>query len=321
MIPIFYSDEFLQHQTGSWHPECPGRLTAIKEYLESRPWADQLEWRLPTPLDQQPRLSDERDRLQAALAAVHPPEHIALIRKLAHEGGGAVDPDTVVSPNSYDVAQLAVSAWLDGVDVVTKTHRPAFALVRPPGHHATADQSMGFCLFSNAAIAALYALTLPGIHQVGILDWDVHHGNGTQSIVEHHANIRYCSLHESPHYPGTGDRQERGEFNNVLNIPMGAGSTGEDYQQKFHTEVLPFLCKTPPDLLIISAGYDATYADPLAHIALQPKDFRAFTHECLSMTPTLLFGLEGGYDFSSLAESVAETLAACVDSYGETAKP
>ena len=311
MLPIFYSDEFLEHQTGSWHPECSGRLTAIKQHLESMPWADQLEWRSPTPIDQQPQ-APQGDRLQSAIAAVHPPEHVALIRQLATQGGGAIDPDTIVSPRSYDVAQLAVSAWLDGVDTVLQSQRPALALVRPPGHHATANRAMGFCLFSNAAIAALYALEQPGIQRVAILDWDVHHGNGTQSIVEHHAHIRYCSLHESPHYPGTGDRTEKGAFENVLNIPMKAGSGRDDYQAAFQKEVIPFLTSTPPDLLLISAGYDATYADPLAHIALPPDAFGYFTRQCLNITPAVLFGLEGGYDFTTLAESVASTLAACL---------
>ena len=312
MIPIFYSDEFLEHKTGSWHPECPGRLTAVKRHLESQPWADQLEWRSPTPIDQQPQTA-KGDRLQSAIAVVHPPEHIALIRQLATQGGGAVDPDTMVSPHSYDVAQLAVSAWLDGVDTVLQTQTPAFALVRPPGHHATANQAMGFCLFSNAAIAALYALEQPGIERVAILDWDVHHGNGTQAIVEHNAHIRYCSLHESPHYPGTGDRTEKGEFDNVLNIPMKAGSTGEDYQTAFQKEVIPFLTDHRPELLLISAGYDATYADPLAHISLQPDAFGEFTRQCLGITPALLFGLEGGYDFATLAESVSSTLSVCLN--------
>ena len=306
MIPIFYSDEFLEHQTGRWHPECPGRLTAIKQHLESMPWADQLDWRSPTPINQQPN-TPKGDRLQSAIAAVHPPEHVALIQKLATQGGGAVDPDTIVSPRSYDVAQLAVSAWLDGVDTVLKTRRPAFALVRPPGHHATASQAMGFCLFSSAAIAALYALEQPSVKCVAILDWDVHHGNGTQAIVEHQRNICYCSLHESPHYPGTGDRTERGEFDNVLNIPMSAGSMAEEYAIAFQDEVIPFLTRHHPDLLLISAGYDATYADPLAHIALQPDAFGHFTRQCLEITPALLFGLEGGYDFTTLSESVSST--------------
>lgn len=324
MIPIFYSDEFLDHQTGGWHPECPGRLTAIKEHLESRPWANQLEWRSPTPIHQQPihPLSNgstpnypnepKRDRLQTAIAAVHPPEHIALIRQLATQGGGAIDPDTIVSPRSYDVALLAVSAWLDSVDTVLRTQRPAFALVRPPGHHCTANRAMGFCLFSNAAIAALYALEQDGVERVAILDWDVHHGNGTQAIVEHNPKIRYCSLHESPNYPGTGDRSERGEFENVLNIPMKSGSQLKEYETAFQNEVIPFLQRDCPDLMLVSAGYDAIYADPLSRIALQPDDFGHFTRQCLELTPAIVFGLEGGYDFTTLARAVASTMEPCI---------
>ncbi|MEM9218836.1 MAG: histone deacetylase [Cyanobacteria bacterium P01_F01_bin.150] len=381
MFPIFYSDEFLEHQTGRWHPECPGRLTAIKKHLESMPWADQLEWRSPTPIDQQPtnqqsinqqsanhqpanqkpfiqqslhphpshpqpnhpqpspqtanaqtlklpnsqtpKLPNSQtprnpnaqasDRLQTAIAEVHPSEHVALIRQLAVSGGGAIDPDTIVSPRSYDVAQLAVSAWLDGVDTVLSTQRPAFALVRPPGHHAEARRAMGFCLFSNAAIAALYALEKSGIERVAILDWDVHHGNGTQSIVEHNPRIKYCSLHEFPHYPGTGSRSEKGEFDNVLNIPMVAGSTIEEYTAAFQDKVMPFLTSDRLDLLLVSAGYDAAYADPLAHIALNPEDFSQLTRYCTDINQSVLFGLEGGYDFNALAAAVAATIEPCLE--------
>ncbi|MGK7888080.1 MAG: histone deacetylase [Leptolyngbyaceae cyanobacterium] len=311
MIPIFYSDEFLDHYTGPYHPECPGRLTAIKTHLETQAWSDQLDWRSPTPITQQP--TDETgDRLQQAIATAHPPEHVGLIRRLAEKGGGHADGDTPVSPRSYEVAQLAVSAWLDGVDTVLHTQRPAFALVRPPGHHAMATQAMGFCLFSNAAIAALYALRQPNVNHVAILDWDVHHGNGTQAIVEHHPHIRYCSLHEFPHYPGTGKRTDRGAHGNVLNIPMQAGSTFAEYDVAFPQEVIPFLQRDNPDLLIISAGYDATQADPLANIALQPEDFGHLTRYCLKMTPQILFGLEGGYDFEAIAHAVAATLVPCL---------
>ena len=306
MIPIFYSDDFLEHQTGAYHPESPGRLTAVKQHLSSLPWAPQLDWRSPTPLDQQ------EARLDHALRAVHPSDHVALIQQLSKQGGGHIDADTPVSPRSYDVARLAVNAWLDGVETVLQTQRPAFALVRPPGHHATAIQAMGFCLFSNAAIAALYALKQPGVERVAILDWDVHHGNGTQAIVELHPEIRYCSLHESPNYPGTGAATDTGRFNNVLNLPMTAGSMLSDYETVMQRQVIPFLEGDRPDILIISAGYDANKADPLSGIALQPQDFGQFTQYCLNITSTILFGLEGGYDFTALAHSVAATLEPCL---------
>lgn len=304
MLPIIYSDEFLLHETGFFHPEKPGRLTAIKQALEAATWADQLEWRQPTPVDQRSLIS--------TLEQVHSPRYIQGIRQLASRGGGYLDADTPISHRSFEVALLAVSAWMDGVDHALETGEPGFVLARPPGHHALSNIGMGFCIFSNAAIAAHYALEKPGVDRVAILDWDVHHGNGTQAIVEPHAHIAYCSLHESPQYPGTGYAEERGYHNNVLNLPMNSGSTIADYAPAFEHKVIPFLTDFQPDLLIISAGYDATYADPLADIALQPEDFGVFTQYCLQLTRRIVFGLEGGYDFEAIGKSVVATVGQCL---------
>ncbi len=306
MFPIFYSDQFLDHDTGFYHPENAGRLTAVTAALKATPWANQLDWRTPTPAD----LADPR--LANALYAVHPVNYVTAVQKLAAAGGGHIDPDTIVSPRSDQVALLAVNAWLDGIDAVLQTSQPAFALTRPPGHHALAQRGMGFCIFSNAAIAAHYALNQPNIERVAILDWDVHHGNGTQAIVEGNPQIAYCSLHEFPHYPGTGAAHERGKFDNVRNFPMAAGSTLKDYQPLFEQQILPFLQDFCPDLLIVSAGYDAAQADPLAHISLQPEDYGILTDLCFQVTPKVLFGLEGGYDYPALAASVISTIERCL---------
>jgi acetoin utilization deacetylase AcuC-like enzyme len=155
-------------------------------------------------------------------------------------------------------------------------------LARPPGHHAESDVGMGFCLFSNAAIAAFYALQQPGIERVAILDWDVHHGNGTQAIVETSKQIAFCSLHQYPCYPGTGRATERGFHDNVLNLPVRPGSDVAVYQPLFEKKIIPFLSNFQPDLLIVSAGYDANADDPLAMINLQPKDYGLFTDYCLN---------------------------------------
>ncbi len=306
MLSVFYSDVFLEHDTGSYHPENAGRLRAIAAALNSAPWAGQLAWRSPTPTDVHP------NRLMAALHAVHPEKYVEAVKYVADHGGGHVDPDTVISPRSYAAATLAVNAWIDGVDSVVQTNDPAFVLARPPGHHAMPKLGMGFCIFSNAAIAAHYALTQPGIQRVGILDWDVHHGNGTQAIVEHNPQIAFCSLHESPQYPGTGAALEHGDYDNVLNFPMAAGSTLADYQPLFEQKIVPFFQAFKPDLLIISAGYDATQADPLASICLQPSDYGIFAGYCLQICDRLLFGLEGGYDHDALAQSVVATIGRCL---------
>ncbi|HEY9693394.1 MAG TPA: histone deacetylase [Oculatellaceae cyanobacterium] len=304
MLPVIYSDEFLNHKTGRFHPERPERLTAIVEALKAAPWADQIEWQIPTPF--------VKRQVMPLLQQVHTQSYIETVARIAQEGGGSLDADTPVSPQSYDIALLAISAWLDGVDRVLGSNHPAFVLARPPGHHAERNTGMGFCLFSNAAIAAYYALEQQGINRVAILDWDVHHGNGTQAIVESDPRIAYCSLHQYPCYPGTGKANEQGQHHNVLNLPLSPGSTIEVYQPLFEQKIIPFFQNFQPDLLIVSAGYDATAADPLAGMALQPEDYGLFTEYCLQLTRRILFGLEGGYDLNSLAQSVLQTIKPCL---------
>ncbi|MCC0177579.1 histone deacetylase [Waterburya agarophytonicola K14] len=304
-ISVIYSSEFLEHDTGYGHPEKAKRLTAIAKALQEAEWSDRLEWHFPTPCQERKVLSH--------IQKIHTPEHIERVKKVALEGGGHLDADTVISAKSYEVALLAVSAWLDGVDRVLNYQQPTFVLARPPGHHATRNRAMGFCLFSNAAIAAEYALTKPRIERVGILDWDVHHGNGTEAIVQDNSHIAYCSLHQHPCYPGTGgNKNQRGKYNNILNLPLVEGSNIADYQLIFEEEVIPFFKNFSPDILIVSAGYDANQDDPLAGISLQPQDYSLLTKYVLQITNFPLFGLEGGYALGALAKSVVATLRTCL---------
>ena len=324
-FPIFYSRFFAGHNTGAGHPENAGRLTAVVDYLENcqksypkqreefpsknafedmewaNRWASKIRWVEPS----------HRDVL-SHIYRVHDADYVSALKAFAESGGGRLDSDTVMSAESYDVALLAVAAWLEGADWVSQYQAPAFALVRPPGHHAERAQGMGFCLLSNAAIAAHYALNCLKANRVAILDWDVHHGNGTQALVEGNPQIAYCSFHQSPAYPGTGAASEKGLYNNVLNLPMPSGSQLADYQQRWEAEAGPFLTNFDADFMIVSAGYDATQADPLAGISLQPDDYGWFTQVCLELTPKILFGLEGGYDYRALAESVAATIRSAV---------
>ena len=296
---IIYSKRFLDHDTGPGHPENAGRLKAVVTALQAHRIAPQLEWVEPCDRNPLPHIH-----------AVHDPAYVQTLQRIAARGGGRLDGDTPLSAASYDVALLAAAAWLDGIDhVLHSDGASGFVLARPPGHHAEYGQGMGFCLLSNAAIAAHYALKQPHIQRVAILDWDVHHGNGTQQLVSQHRSIRYCSLHQMPAYPGTGQASETGH-GNVCNIPMAPGSGFKDYQARFQQQVLPFLTQHNPDLLIISAGYDATAADPLAAVNLMPEDYGALTQLCKPIAPRILFGLEGGYDYDALSQSIVQTIAA-----------
>ena len=304
MISVIYSPEFLEHDTGYGHPEKAKRLIAIAEALKNVPWQNQIKWQLPTPVKSRNVLS--------YIEKTHTLEHIAKIKQVSANGGGYLDGDTPISTRSYEVALLAVSAWLDGVEQVLN-NQPTFVLSRPPGHHATRDTPMGFCLFSNAAIAAEYALTKPNVNRVGILDWDVHHGNGTEAIIKDNPDIAYCSLHQHPCYPGTGiNPGKSGKYQNILNLPLNAGSTIANYQSVFEQEIIPFFTDWQPDVLIISAGYDANDDDPLAGISLQPEDYGLLTKYVLEITKFPLFGLEGGYHLEALARSVVATLSVCL---------
>ena len=304
MISVIYSPEFLEHDTGYGHPEKAKRLTAIADALKTVSWHEQIEWLLPT--------SAESNNVLSYISQVHTKEHIARIKAVAEAGGGHLDGDTPISARSYEVALLAVSAWLDGVDRVL-AGQSTFVMARPPGHHATPNQAMGFCLFSNAAIAAQYALTKPNINRVGILDWDVHHGNGTEAIAKDNPAIFYCSLHQHPCYPYSNTPQGiTGKYQNILNLPLNAGSAITEYQAAFETTILPFFTAQQPDLLIVSAGYDANYSDPLANINLQPEDYQILTQYILNLTQYPLFGLEGGYHLAALARSVVATLSTCL---------
>ncbi len=271
------------------HPERPDRLRTCVSALESCEFSHKLNWISP------------RSATESELEWIHRKEHIDHVKKVCDSGGGYLDTDTPVCPESFDIALKSAGAWLDGVDEILAGNS-AMVLSRPPGHHAETDRAMGFCLFSNAALAATYSLKQDNIKKVAIFDWDVHHGNGTQNIVQSNPNIAYCSIHQFPFYPGTGSQIEKGDFNNVLNIPVPSGYGSTEYRAIFDGQAFPFIQNFHPDLLIISAGFDAHRNDPLAGINLEAEDFAYMTKRCIEIQPNLLLGLEGGYDLEALGQ-------------------
>ncbi len=295
MINIFYSNNFLLHDTGSGHPEHAGRLETITSTMEQSDIKSQCKWIEP------------RQAEYSELELAHTQTHIHRIQSMCESGGGYLDADTPVCEQSFDIARQSTGGWLDAVDAFCNGES-SFVLSRPPGHHAEADKPMGFCLFSNVAIASKYALNKDGISKVAIFDWDVHHGNGTQDIVQIDSNIAYASIHQFPFYPGTGLQTETGDFDNVLNIPVPAQTSRDDYLALFDNKVLPYFRNFNPDIVLVSAGFDAHCQDPLGSLQLESKDFAYLTKQCRTISPNLVLGLEGGYDVHSLGECVVEVL-------------
>ena len=289
----------LTHDMGEGHPERPDRLRAIERALESE--AFQMLAR-----DAAPRAD------LAAIARVHPKDYIEAIRAAApKEGLTAVDADTSMSPGSFEAALRAAGGAVFAVDeVMGGKVRNAFVAARPPGHHAEIANPMGFCFFNNAAIAARHAQAAHGAERVAIVDFDVHHGNGTQHIFWDDPTGMYASTHQMPHYPGTGAVGERGEHNQIVNAPLRAGDGGEAFREAMEVAILPRIEAFAPDLIIVSAGFDAHHRDPLGDINLVEADYGWATRKLMEIArkrahERVVSVLEGGYDLQGLARSVA----------------
>jgi acetoin utilization deacetylase AcuC-like enzyme len=278
---IVWHSSSIAHKTGASHPESPARLEAILDALREDACADIVEW------------VSASEAPFTALSAVHEAEHIARLQQVASRGGGALDADTVMSAGSWEAALYAAGAAIR-VAQLALDHQPAFAAVRPPGHHATAAQAMGFCLLNNVAIAARYAIDELALQRVLIVDWDVHHGNGTQDIFGRDPRVRYVSLHQSPLYPGTGAEEETG-VGNIFNVPRPSGLRRETYVQDLNDAVHRATDHWQPDLLLISAGFDAMAGDPLAGFTLEPEDYAAWIETWKGLHVPMGAVLEGGY--------------------------
>ena len=301
---------FVDHDTGPGHPERSERMRAIDKVLAHDVFKDLM--REEAPL---------RDDVEEAILRAHSGEHLETMRAVADkplDRPTHIDADTVVSAGSWEAALRAVGAGLHGVDaVMTGRAANAFCQVRPPGHHAESHRAMGFCLFSNAAIAGLYARARHGAERVAVVDFDVHHGNGTQDIFWSDKDLYYGSTHQMPLFPGTGAIGEAG-VGNVFNAPLRAGDAGERFREAFESRILPGLHNFGPDIILISAGFDAHQADPLANLRLVEADFMWATEKLADMAKRHCDGrivslLEGGYDLTALARSVAVHVKTLID--------
>jgi acetoin utilization deacetylase AcuC-like enzyme len=301
---------FLDHDTGRGHPERADRIRAIDKILAHDVF-NALQ-REEAPL---------RDDLDEQIERAHPITYLNKIREIATgpiNGTRHIDNDTVISPGSWEAAQRAVGAGLHAVDAVMSGRvANAFCEVRPPGHHAEADKAMGFCLFSNIAIAGLYARAKHGAERVAVVDFDVHHGNGTQDIFWSDKDLFYGSTHEMPLFPGTGALDESG-VGNIWNAPLRAGDAGEKFRDAFESRILPALNNFGPDIILISAGFDAHQSDPLANLRLVEADYVWATEKLADQARRHCHGrivslLEGGYDLTALARSVAVHVKTLMD--------
>ena len=303
---VLTHDLCAEHIVPRGHPERPARIQAVLKAFED------------DALKGIPRRTAPRARLED-IERVHSKEMVSdVMERMPSEGIESLDADTCISAQSGEAALHAAGAAMAAVDALIEGDgEHVFCAVRPPGHHAEPGRSMGFCLFNNIAVAALYARDKYGIDRIGVVDFDVHHGNGTQAAFEQDANLFYASTHETPLYPGTGARHERGIDGNIVNEPLEPGAGGKDFRKAFEKRILPELDRFRPQLLLVSSGFDAHARDPLAHLQLEESDF-AWAGERLaerareSETGAMVSVLEGGYDLFALRESVAAYIKAII---------
>ncbi len=297
----------LAHDTGEGHPEQPDRLRAIEGALESEVF--------------QMLARDVAPRAEiSAIARVHPLGYIETIRAgTPTQGRTAIDDDTSMSPGTFEAALRSAGGAIFAVDeVITQKVRNAFVATRPPGHHAEVATPMGFCFFNNAAIAARHAQAAHGAERVAILDFDVHHGNGTQQIFWEDKTVMYASTHEMPQYPGTGSIGERGEHDQIVNAPLHAGDGGEAFREAMEVAILPRIEAFSPNILVVSAGFDGHHRDSQANLNLVEADYAWVTRRLMEIAKKHCSGrvvsvLEGGYDLDSLARSAAAHVLALME--------
>ena len=294
---IITTDTYLDHNTGQGHPERADRVSAVIESLKKFKNKN-LIWKKPSTFDRK------------LLEITHDNNYVNQVEKSFPEKGLVfLDGDTIVSPGSKQATLDAVGSIIAAIDgVQSKEFQNAFCAVRPPGHHAEKNKAMGFCIYNNVAVGAQYLLDKYKLNKVAIVDFDVHHGNGTQDIFYDNEKVLYISTHQYPFYPGTGGDDERGKYNNIFNIPLPAGTTSEEYLNAYEF-VLKKLKEFKPEFILFSAGFDAHENDPLAQFQLKSKDFYELTKRTLSLAKSCCNGkvvsiLEGGYDLNALKESV-----------------
>jgi acetoin utilization deacetylase AcuC-like enzyme len=288
-----------RHDTGWEHPEHVGRLVAIPRALKYRPelFASLVH-------------HEGRHATEDELALAHDRAYITSVRAMSTSGGGRLDPDTVVSEGSWDAVTAGAGCVLDGVDMAFDGRAVrSFSAVRPPGHHALRDRAMGFCCFGNIAIAAHYALATHACERVLIVDWDVHHGNGTQALVEHEPRIHFVSMHQWPWYPGTGARDDRGPHDTIWNVPMPPSLPSAQYVEALFAAIDAATAGFTPDLVLLSAGFDCLDGDPLGAFTLTLDDVRVMTRALVDRAERwcngrLVSALEGGYAPPAVADAV-----------------
>ena len=303
---LITSNTYQNHNTGNGHPEKIDRVTVVINNFKKLKNKN-LIWKKPTKFD------------QSILINTHSSKYINEVSQSFPENGLTfLDGDTVVSPGSKDAIKDAVGSIITAIDgVQNKEFKNAFCAVRPPGHHAEKEKAMGFCIYNNVAVGANYLIKKYKYNKVAIIDFDVHHGNGTQDIFYDNEKVLYISTHQYPYYPGSGSEKEKGKFNNILNIPLEAGTNAEEYLNAYE-HVLKKLKEFKPEFLLFSAGFDAHIDDPLAQLKLRSEDFYLLTKRTLEFSKSFLNGnvvsiLEGGYDLKALQESTQRHVDALIE--------